>query len=215
MARADLVRRHQGIRQRGGLSRTRSSFLCALRRCHERLLRRRGAAPLPEYGYRGVEGVPCGGITVHAGNQGDRVRCRCRQGRSRRVCHLRTRRVCRRSLGRCHDGIPRSAHLLLYRSSDQEDCPQDCQGAEHQRSLQHPVPRQEPRGEGHRVQPACFALLPLRQQDPEAQLHRDGHEDHARRPLLSPRPLRVRHRPHRRQGQPVLVCTSAECRPGC
>ena len=70
---------------------------------------------------------------------------------------------------------------------------------------------QEPRGQGHRVQPACLTLIPLRQQDPEAQLHRDCYQDYARCPLLSPRQLRVRHRPHRRQGLPVLVCPLAEC----
>ena len=36
-------------------------------------------------------------------------------------------------------------------------------------------------------------------------------------PYSAPRQERVRHRPHRREGQPVLVCPSAECRPraGC
>ena len=42
-----------------------TSFVCALRCCDERLLRRRGIAPLPEYGYRGFKGIPRSDFKVY------------------------------------------------------------------------------------------------------------------------------------------------------
>ena len=69
--RADFVRRHQGIRQRGGLSRLGTPQLCALGCSHERVLRRRGAASLPRYGYGSVERLSRCGLAVHAGHEGN------------------------------------------------------------------------------------------------------------------------------------------------
>ena len=57
-----------------------------------------------------------------AGHEGNRVRRRRRQGRGRGIRHLRAHRICRCTLRRRNDGVPGSAHLLLYHPSDQEDC---------------------------------------------------------------------------------------------
>ena len=54
-----------GIDQPGGISCSGAPIVRALGCCNERLLRRGGAAQIPEHGYRGVEGVPCCCVEVH------------------------------------------------------------------------------------------------------------------------------------------------------
>jgi len=76
--------------------------------------------------------------------------------------------------------FPLSEALRRDYAAHQEGVVDHRQGPEHLRSVQHPVPGQGQRHQGHRMQPARLALVPVREQGAQDQLHRPGHAHHAR-----------------------------------
>ena len=79
------------------------------------------------------------------------------------------------------------------------------QRAEHQRTAQHSIPGQEQRHQSDRVQPACFAQLPVHRKSQRN--HQSGGGNHERSLRKTGQ---IRRRLHRRQGCAILVRTPAE-----
>ena len=112
------------------------------------------------------------------------------------------------------DGIPAAEDVCRDDAAHQEDRPRGSPHAQHIGPVQHAADGQGQRDQGHRVQPARVAQLPVRVEGTEGELHRHSDEDHARHRARRAAQVGLRARLRRHQGAAVLVLAAAEGRPG-
>jgi carbamoyl-phosphate synthase large subunit len=111
LARTHKPRRHQRVRRRSRLPRTRAPKLRPLRRGNERMLQPRRTRTLPPPGGERIEAAPRGRNRIHTERQGNRNGRRRRRRRNKGIRNIGAHRIRRRTLRRRNHTVPATETL--------------------------------------------------------------------------------------------------------